>query len=525
MIQRDAKFYAAGFEGENPREAPFYLRALVFDGKDGDFNSSLINEFNVFLENRNEGNKECLSIPLNGSDCMPRKIIIVNASHDDLPTSYETARIFENFCEEKGYGISAKVVNSRDDLMGEIKGVEKEVLLISQCVDKHVYNVELSSELEDRGVVIVPGKITAPGSVFSDKDSTYKLLSENGKKWDMVARYRKVTVKDKSIRDVVDGIFSSIEEIEEETGQAIFFVKPHEGGGGLGGFRVTKNNDGYVLPDLSKVTGDSSEVHPTFIDLDVENEHKLRELLWVHRLFATDEELSSNYLKVQLPLDGKEEKEAIAILKEYLLESRKKRRKKLNCMTITKEEAKNRLKSAINIFEKKFNRRYLPLVNEHINFGLWGLRAHYRLSRGGPFLETMYHRVFQLAFTEEGLGYLGADNISNKQTGDLEILRLGPVNRIMMDAVGGKDALFETLLKGAEALMSLNDLIKGEDRCRVPLRVQIDLAAVSRRIGEGNADTARGLCLASRWTEFVYNAREWLKDSLSYYAWKKSLKY
>ena len=137
----------------------------------------------------------------------------------------------------------------------------------------------------------------------------------------------------------------------------------------------------------------------------------------------------------------------------------------------------------------------------------------------------MYHRVFQLAFTEEGLGYLGADNISNKQTGDLEILRLGPVNRIMMDAVGGKDALFETLLKGAEALMSLNDLIKGEDRCRVPLRVQIDLAAVSRRIGEGNADTARGLCLASRWTEFVYNAREWLKDSLSYYAWKKSLKY
>ena len=138
-----------------------------------------------------------------------------------------------------------------------------------------------------------------------------------------------------------------------------------------------------------------------------------------------------------------------------------------------------------------------------------------------PVLEAMYHRIFQLGFTEEGLGYLGSDNISNKQTGDLEILRLGPVNKIMVDSIGGEKALFETLTKGVEALVLLSGLLPEEDKRRVPLRLQLDLAAVSKRIGEGNADTARGMSLASRWPVFVQNAREWLEDSLDYYASRK----
>ena len=143
------------------------------------------------------------------------------------------------------------------------------------------------------------------------------------------------------------------------------------------------------------------------------------------------------------------------------------------------------------------------------------------MTRQGPRLETMYHRIFQLGFTEEGLGYLGADNISNKQTGDIEITRLGPLNPIMVDSIGGKEALFDTLLRGVKALVLLSDFAPHGERRHVPLRAQLDLAAVSRRIGEGNADTARGLCLASRWSGFVENAAEWFEDSLSYYCWKK----
>jgi hypothetical protein len=143
------------------------------------------------------------------------------------------------------------------------------------------------------------------------------------------------------------------------------------------------------------------------------------------------------------------------------------------------------------------------------------------MSANGPLLEAMYHRVFQLVFTEEGIGYLGSDNISNKQTGELEIQRLGPINDIMLKAVGGKSSLFDTLEKGVNALTALADLLSEEDFARVPMRAQLDLAAPAKRIGEGNADTARGLCLASRWTVFVENAREWAQDCLSYYNLKK----
>jgi hypothetical protein len=320
---------------------------------------------------------------------------------------------------------------------------------------------------------------------------------------------------------VVDEIFSAIDELQNEIGQSTFFVKPHEGGGGLGGFRITKTDRGYIIPDLSKVSGDLTEIHPTFIDLDTTNEAKLRELLWIYRLFASDEKMTSNYILIDLPIEGADDATAMKILKEYLDGCAEKREKKLARMAMSKNEAKEKLVSAIRIFEQKFKRRYTPLVNEHIDFGLWGLRAHYRLSRKGPRLETIYHRIFQLGFTDVGIGYLGSDNISNKQTHELEILRLGPVNRIMLEAIGGERALFGTLLKGAKALAMLADLVDEREKNRIPIRLQLDLATISQRIGEGNADTARGLCLASRWTEFVKNASDWCDDSLAYYAWKK----
>jgi hypothetical protein len=521
MIQRDPRYYVTRYKGKDPYRAPFYIRSLVFDGKDGDFNARLVDAFNGFLKKENIFPDCRLTADESAGASLPAKIIVINASVDDLPTSNETARVFEDFCGEKGYAIAVRVVNSREELTDEIDENPRETLVISQCVDKNVYNIALAEELEREGMVIVPGKVTAPGSIFSDKDSTYRLLSDGGKDWSKVARYKTISVEGKEVEDVVDGIFVAVDELERETGEATFFVKPHEGGGGLGGFRITKTQKGYIIPDLSKVSGSLLDIHPTFIDLDVADKAKLRELLWIYRLFAEDEKMSSNYLKIKLPLLDRNETEAISILREYLVGSEKKRKSKLARMVMSCDKARRVLIEAIDVFEKKFNRRYIPLVNEHIDFGLWGLRAHYRLSRRGPVLETMYHRVFQLGFMEEGLGYLGSDNISNKQTGDLEIMRLGPVNEIMLAAIGGEKALFETLLKGAEALVALSRFVPKEETNRIPLRLQLDLATISRRIGEGNADTARGMCLASRWSEFVRNAREWLEDSIAYYAWKK----
>jgi len=521
MIQRDPKYYVTGYEGDDPYEAPFYLRSLVFDGEEGELNTCLVNEFNDFLRKENLFSSFCLATDKTRVEKVPRKIVVVNASHDDLPTSYETARIFEDFCAEKGHKVPAIVVNTRDELMKEVGEDPGGTLVVSQCVDKKVYDVTLAEELEKAGAVVVPGKVTAPGSVFSDKDGTYRLLSDNGRDWSRVAKYKKVSVEGKSVEAVVEGIFTAINELEDELCQTTFFVKPHEGGGGLGGFRITKSGDGYIIPDLSKVSGDISRIHPTFIDFDVTNTARMRELYWIYRLFAADEKMSANYLKVKLPILDVDETEAMYILREYILNSAAKRKQKLADMIMGGDEARSRLIEAINVFEKKFDRRYIPLVNEHIDFGLWGLRAHYRLSRRGPVLETMYHRVFQLGFTEEGLGYMGSDNISNKQTRELEITRLGPVHSIMVEAIGGREALFETLLKGVEALTALVELVPADERCRIPVRLQLDLATISRRIGEGNADTARGLCLASRWTEFVHNAREWIEDSLAYYEWKK----
>ncbi len=521
MIKRDPKFYTTGYEGDDPSKAPFYLRSLVFDGDGGDVNTELVKRFNELLR-KNNVCRECklTGFPA-GTGNFPSKIVVINASHDDLPTSYETARVFSELCSEKGKTTDVVVVNRREDLLKEVNADPDTTLVMSQCVDKNVYDLALAEEFHQKGIVLVPGIVTAPGSVFSDKDSTYRLLSNEGADWNKVARYKKVSPEDRTVKEVVDGIFDAIDELEQVTGDITFFVKPHEGGGGLGGFRITKVKDGYIIPDLSKVTGDASEIHPTFIDFDTANDNKLRELLWIYRLFYGDPKLRENYLKVDLPVIDKGEKEAIGILREYLTGSEIKRHQKLAGMVLKPEAAHKRLVDAIGIFEKKFYRRYVPLVNEHIDFGLWGLRAHYRFSKDGPVLETIYHRIFQLGFTEEGLGYVGSDNISNKQTGDLEITRLGPINKIMVEAVGGEKMLFETLLKGAEALASLAELVQEEERGHVPLRLQLDLAAISQKIGEGNADTARGLCLASRWPEFVRNARGWLEDSLDYYAWKK----
>ena len=520
MLKRDAKYYTTGYKGENDTEAPFYKNCTFFDGPYGDLNDSLLESFNETAQ-KDERYRD-LALQKQTINHVPRSVVIINASHDDLPTSYETAHVFQSVAERSGYAMAITVVNTREALLNAVEKSGRDCLVFSQCVDKKVYDVAFAKELRSKGIACVPGEVTAPGSVFSDKGNTYKLLSENHTMWDLVARYRKIEIDGKNTEEVSRAIISAVDSFSKNENITSFYVKPTEGGGGLGGFRITAFDGGYLIPDLSKVTGLAHDVHPTFIDFEYTNRDKMRELVWIYELFSSDEKLRKAYILKEI--DGMQktasQDDKITAMAQYIENSGELRHSKRKSMVLTREEACHKLAAAIDLFEKKIKRRYVPLVNEHIDFGTWGLRAHFRLSQEGPVLETIYARIFQLAFTPEGVGYVGADNISNKQTGELEIVRLRPINEVMLQAIGGKQALFDTLFHGVHSLYEHSKMLDEKERKLVPLRLQLDLAALSRKIGEGNADTARGLCLASRWPRFIANTSEWFLDGLGYYSWR-----
>jgi hypothetical protein len=282
----------------------------------------------------------------------------------------------------------------------------------------------------------------------------------------------------------------------------------------LGGFRLVKLGNRFILPDLSRLSEKRPEIKPVYINIDYKDRAKMNELFWIYELFKSDKELKDTYIIVNI--------KNLEEFKRYVKSTTEAQSKLLSLMTISREEVVERLSSAIGDFETKFHQCYVPLVSQHIDFGNWGFRAHLRLSQEGPIVETIYARIFQLIFSEEGIGYIGADNISNKQTGKLEVTRLLPLNEIMVKAVGGIEKINDILYKAVKSLFCLVNLEEEFLRDRVPIRIQLDLAPVSGLICEGNADTARGFCLASRWSDFVKNTCEWVEDALLYYSWLKS---
>jgi len=147
---------------------------------------------------------------------------------------------------------------------------------------------------------------------------------------------------------------------------------------------------------------------------------------------------------------------------------------------------------------------------------------HYRLTHRGIQLECVYARIFQLALTEEGVCYVGSDNISNKHTGVLEAVRLTPIKEVMVNTVGGRTAFLDLLRKGGLAASALVSTQDPDLHCQVPVRCQMDLAPIGGKIGEGNADTARGQALGTRWPDFVANMREWFQDCLKLYSLRRS---
>ncbi len=484
------------------RKSEYYTKELlksaaIFDSKENTYSRALIDYFNHYVI-KQEGFRN-FKLKRYNSDEIPQKVIWIDGTQDNLPATRESCRILGN-------GI---VIDNRNELLNELKEFPSETLILSHCVTKECYDIHLSENIEkNMNSVVSPGYITAPGALFSDKLKTYNLLSSNRTDWDLVAKYFEVFPGKKSPDKIASEILDIVDN-DAETNS--FFIKPTEGGGGLGGFRllrITKNNKiHYIIPDLSRVSGEFENPHIVNLTIDPQNSHAIDELWWLYNKFLSSKILSKNYIKVKL--NNKAELKKLLAVKNYK-------------NILTRKAAEKKLTSAIEKFEKKFNRRYYPLVSHYIDFGTWGLRAHYRMTQKGIQLETIYSRIFQIGFTEDGIGYLGSDNISNKQTGELEVDRLVPINELMVKSIGGEDSLVAILMKGAIAMKKLINTLPENLRDRVPVRVQFDLATVSGIIGEGNADSARGFCLAQEWNSFKKNTMEWYNDSVSYYNYKKS---
>jgi len=518
--QRFVELYSLGHKGPIT-EAPFYLHALGFDSEPGKFGVELISSFNKLAQKDEELSKYALDLP--NATHFPDTIVLIDASNDRLPTGPESFRVLQDETRRLGINAHCLLVNTKEELMGAVNKNPKATLVISECVDSSAYNIEVLEILEGMGVVVLPGRVTAPGAIFSNKGKTYQMLQDAGKE-DLLARYVTVPASQMDTSQVVSTILDNVDKFSQHWNTSRFFVKPVTGGSGVGGFRISRTSSGYFVPDLSKVTGDALEILPIHMDVDPQDDHRLEELLWIFSLFSSDPYYSKQYMWVNLETlrnryETSDDREA---LRQHLLKTAAIQTAKAEERSLDRDSMHAKLEEAVRRYEAHFSKRYDPVFCEHIDFGAWGLRAHYRLTKQSVQIESIYARIFQLALTEEGVSYVGSDNISNKHTGVLESVRLTPIKETMVNTVGGRTAFLDLLKRGGLAASALVATQKPELRCRIPVRCQLDIAPIDGKIGEGNADTARGQALGTRWPDFIANIREWFQDCLSYYAICKS---
>jgi hypothetical protein len=514
--KRFVELYTLGHKGPEV-EAPFYRHALGFDSEPGKLGAELISAFNKLAQTDAELSRYALNLP--NADHFPNTIVLIDASNDRLPTGPESFRVLQDEIARLGIKVRCVLVNTRPELMEAVAENPRTTLVISECVDSKAYNTEVLEVLEGMGVVVLPGRVTAPGAVFSNKGTTYQMLQDAGQA-ELLARYVPVPASQMNTSQVVAAILDRVDQLSRQWNIRRFFVKPVTGGSGVGGFRISVTDKGYFVPDLSKVTGEALEIDPVPMDVDPHNDQRLDELLWIFTMFAADPYYRKQYMWVDLEtLKNRygtgDDREA---LRQHLLKSQTIHAAKAEERSLDRANMHAKLEAAIKQYEAHFSIRYDPVFCEHIDFGAWGLRAHYRLTNRGIQLESIYARIFQLALTEEGVSYVGSDNISNKHTGVLEAVRLTPIKDIMVNTVGGADAFLEILRKGGLASAALVATQPAELRRHIPVRCQIDLAPIDAKMGEGNADTARGQALGTCWSDFVANMREWFQDCLKYYS-------
>jgi len=518
--QRFVELYTLGHKGPIT-SAPFYLHALGFDSGPGELGVELISSFNELAQKDEELSKHALD--LSAAEHFPDTIVLIDASNDRLPTGPESFRVLQDEMKRLGINVHCHLVNTKEELLAAVSKNPKSTLVVSECVDSKAYNIEVLDILEGMGVVVLPGRVTAPGGIFSNKGKTYQMLQDADRQ-DLLARYVTVPASQMNTSQVVSAILDNVDKFSQHWNTNRFFVKPVTGGSGVGGFRISRTNSGYFVPDLSKVTGNALEILPIPTDIDPKNDQRLEELLWIFSLFASDPYYSKQYIWVNLDTlkDRHETGDDKEALRQHLLKTEVLQVSRTEERSLDREGMQDKLETAVRQYEAHFSKRYDPVFCEHIDFGAWGLRAHYRLTQRGMALESIYARIFQLALTEEGVSYVGSDNISNKHTGVLESVRLTPIKEAMVNTVGGRTAFLDLLKRGALAASALVATQEPGLLNRIPVRCQLDIAPIDGKIGEGNADTARGQALGTRWPDFVANMREWFRDCLRYYSMKKS---
>ena len=502
-----------------------YRVSQEFDSPDGDLNETLIESLNHWAsrEPRFEGLRILDDAP---PVRRPGEILLLDGSPSRLPLTMETARVMRAHLKQLGLSIPVKVLNRREELLARAARAPKELLVISQTAQRSLYDAPLARVLEERGIVVAPGSLTAPGGPLSNKKTTYKLLNGNGTdakdpeaddpERRLTAGYEVVELNGGRPADTAAAILEGATALSRKRGTGTFFVKPQEGGGGRGCFRLDVYPNGFGLPDLSRLGVATDHAIPLPLSLDAENHEHLQAMDWLVHRFQASPATAKAYVKTRRAGGGASPDVLGQILKNCAprLES------ELREASRTREDSIRLLASAIENYEQVFDARYLPLICDWIDFGLFSVRVHLRLSREGPVVETLYARLFPVEFTDDSIGVVGVDSITNRTEGGMELNRYAPLVPPLVAFAGGAERLCGKIRGAFDAFARFLSLLGPEELGRVPVRAEFDLSPLNGLIVEGNADPVRAQCANSRWERFSRNCAQWTEDALSFYSWK-----
>ncbi len=499
-----------------------------FDSSSGDLTETLINRLNHWAAQESS----FASLRLREAEWkrFPREILLLDGSPSRLPLSAETARIAEEFLAARGLSIPIHVLNRRDELLGRVARVPRETLVLSQSAQRSLYDARLAEALVGMGAVVVPGPLTAADGPLSNKERTYELLNGGHPREDgeaggnshrqLAARYRAVPENGRDASSIAGAILNNVARLAEEWGESTFFVKPLQGGGGRGCFRIDVFPEGFALPDLSRLGTPQAKVSALPLSLDPENRDHVRALNWLAGRFGESPATSKAYLHLNRFPKSRRGGPATPYIRRVLRDSRPILTRRLRESAESRSRAHEKLAAAIENYQLLYGVAYRPLICEWIDFGLFSVRAHLRLGQSGPALETLYARLFPIEFTDETIGAVGVDSITNSEHGGMELNRYAPLLPQLVVSVGGAEALCERIQNAFFAFSRFVSLLSQEERERLPVRAEFDISPMNGLIPEGNADPVRAQCANSRWGRFVNNSQEWIEDALSYFSWK-----
>ncbi|MEK6710050.1 MAG: hypothetical protein AABZ64_05685 [Nitrospinota bacterium] len=496
-----------------------------FEASSGNLTEALIERMNGWAAREEAFAGLCLR--REGWRRLPAEILLLDGSPSRMPLTAETARVVRAWLAERGSAIPVRVVNRREELLARVARAPGETLVLSQTAQRSLYDSHLAEALGERGVVVVPGPITAPGGPLSNKKVTYELLNgvkenRNGHGGRLTARYAAIEVDGDGPAASARAILEEAARLSRRWKTSTFFVKPQEGGGGRGGFRLDLFPEGFAIPDLGRLGVPPARPYPLPLPLDPDDRGHVRALAFVAERFAASPATAKAYLQASPLTRMRKGAARAAHLAALLRRCPPLLMADLRAAAEPFAQAQRRLASAIENYEDLFEVRYQPLLCAWIDFGLFSLRAHLRMSRTGPVLESIYARLFPLEFTGQSVGVIGVDSIANRADGGMEFNRYAPLHAPLAAAVGGTDALALRLRGAFHAFGRFVGLLPRAEREALPVRAEFDISPLNGLIAEGNADPVRAHCVNTRWGRFRADTRAWLEDALAYYSWKTS---